>query len=154
MQTRAEDSELPSDWLVPVDAHIQRRADIANQSLSVDNVINAVVAAKELRLVVIDACRNNTFYNDTRGFNRKMVLRPGVLLVYSAQPGNIAIDDIGGRNSPFAEAFLESVRADPKRDVQKLFDAVSGRTSQLTGGEQLPQPIGGLGTGRDTPLAR
>ncbi len=140
------------DWIIPVDAVIKRRADVANNALRVDTLINAVLAAKQVRLVVIDACRNNTFWNETRGVSRKSVERASVLVVYSAQPGNVAIDDIGGRNSPFAQAFIETLRADPRRDVQKLFDAVTGRTAQLTQGEQRPQPIGGLGTGEVTPL--
>ncbi len=149
----ADDERSLYDWVIPVDAVIKRRADVANNALRVDTLINAVLAAKQVRLVVIDACRNNTFWNETRGVSRKSVERASVLIVYSAQPGNVAIDDIGGRNSPFAQAFIESLRADPKRDVQKLFDAVAGRTAQLTKGEQRPQPIGGMGTGEITPLA-
>ncbi len=145
-QMREEGAENSDDYVIPVDALINRRADVAKNAIRVDSLTTSVVAAKQLRLVIIDACRNSRFWSETRGATRRNVERPGVLIIYSAQPGNVAIDDLGdgNRNSPFARAFLDSLREGPKRDVRLLFSDVVGRTRKLTAGDQSPQPIDGL----------
>ncbi len=155
-QMREEGAENADDYVIPVDAQINRRADVAKNAIRVDTVTTAVTAAKQLRMVVIDACRNSRFWSETRGAARRNVERPGVLIIYSAQPGNVAIDDLGdgSRNSPFARAFLDALKEGPKRDVRLLFSDVVGRTRKLTNNDQSPQPIDGLATGDAMALAQ
>lgn len=151
---RAELSEFAEDWIIPVDAIIQHPEDVRRNAIRVDRLVNSVLRAKRLRLVVVDACRATPFPSGTRGLDPVRVSRPSVMIVYSASPGQLAKDQLrdGDRNSPFAAAFLETVRANPSQDVQKLFDGVVGRISSLTQGDQIPQPIGGMGTGKATSL--
>lgn len=147
-QMREEGSDAPRDWVIPVDAKINSRADVATNALPLNQLQLAVLAAKRLRLVVVDACRNNTFYGEgrgTRGLGRP-TSSPGVLVVYSTTPGDQAQDG-QGRNSPFAQAFLEAVRAKPGADIRQLFATVSGRTRDLTRGEQKPQTFSDLSSG-------
>ncbi len=153
-EMREADNEAPRDWIIPVDAKINSKSDVARNALLLDKLQISVLAAKRLRLVVVDACRDNTFYSDSRGaygFNRPASL-PGVMVVYSTAPGDQAQDG-AGRNSPFAQAFLEAVRANPNADVRQLFGTVTGRTNALTRGEQKPQTFSDLTIGDTLSLA-
>ncbi len=147
-QTRESGSENANDWVIPVDASIRTKADVDDNAINVDDLVNAVNSAKLLRLVVVDACRNSTFWNENRGLARRTIRREGALVVFSAGPGEAARDEVksGDRNSPFTGAFLDELRADSSRDVRVLFSDVTVRTRNLTNGEQNPQSIdGGLG---------
>jgi uncharacterized caspase-like protein len=154
-QMLEEGSELPFDWIIPVDAQINSKADVPKNALRLDELKIAVIAAKSLRLVVIDACRNSTFYagsRATRGLSRNAP-SPGVLVIFSTKPGNIAQDG-DGRNSPFALAFLENIRNKPQLDVRQLFSAVTGRVLELTKNEQAPETVSGLTSGDTLALAQ
>jgi tetratricopeptide (TPR) repeat protein len=134
--------EIPVEWVIPVDAKINNRKDATTSAIRLGTLSNAVLAAKTLRLVVMDACRDTRFYTGARGFTTHRDKNPGVVVIYSAQPGQIAQDGPENGNSPFAQAFLESVRKAPKQDVRLLFGAVAGRTEELTGVErQRPQVL-------------
>ncbi len=146
-QMREDGSEIPLDWVIPVDAKIQSAQDVSSNAISVETISNAVLAAKSLRLVVIDACRNTNFYTGLRGMTRNVTTYNGVFVVYSAQPGHVALDGPEGENSPFARAFLERIGGRTEIDVRQLIGDVVGRTASLTKGAQRPQPIDGLGTG-------
>ncbi len=153
-QMTEDGAEVPNDWVVPVDAKISKRAEVAPNAIRLDSLKIAVLAAKQLRMVVIDACRNNPFYTgsrSTRGMGRSVAM-PGVLLIQSTQPGNIAQDG-EGRNSPFAQAFLAEMRKGPKRDVRQLMSGVQGGVLGLTKGEQKPQIDDGLATAETVALA-
>src|SRR5215218_5956807 len=50
-----------SNYLIPVDARLERDTDIYDEALSLDRVLLAIEPAKKLRLVILDACRDNPF---------------------------------------------------------------------------------------------
>jgi tetratricopeptide (TPR) repeat protein len=50
-----------SNYLVPVDVKYEIDENIPNESVALDHVLNAVAGADKLRLVVLDACRENPF---------------------------------------------------------------------------------------------
>src|SRR5512138_1774803 len=50
-----------SNYLVPVDAVLERDVDIYDEALSLDRVMVSVEPARQLRLVILDACRDNPF---------------------------------------------------------------------------------------------
>jgi uncharacterized caspase-like protein len=49
------------NYLVPVDAKLERDTDVYDEGFSLDRVMVAVEPAKQLRLVILDACRDNPF---------------------------------------------------------------------------------------------
>ena len=49
------------NYLIPVDAKLERDIDVYDEALSLDRVLIAVEPAKKLRLVILDACRDNPF---------------------------------------------------------------------------------------------
>src|SRR3954466_12817342 len=50
-----------SNYLIPVDARLERDTDIYDEALSLDRILIAIEPAKKLRLVILDACRDNPF---------------------------------------------------------------------------------------------
>lgn len=49
------------NYVVPVDATIAADRDITFEAVSLDDVLNAAERANKLRLVILDACRDNPF---------------------------------------------------------------------------------------------
>ena len=50
-----------NNYLIPVDAVLARDVDVEDETVSVDRVMKALDPAKRLRLVILDACRDNPF---------------------------------------------------------------------------------------------
>src|SRR5690606_36124220 len=50
-----------TNYLIPVDASIQRDIDVEDETLSLDRILRILEPAKRLRLVILDACRDNPF---------------------------------------------------------------------------------------------
>src|SRR6185369_11663244 len=50
-----------TNYLVPVDAVLERDIDIYDEALSLERVLVSVEPARQLRLVILDACRDNPF---------------------------------------------------------------------------------------------
>ena len=53
-----------TNYLIPVDAKLERDTDVYDEAFSLDRVLLAVEPAKKLRLVILDACRDNPFCQD------------------------------------------------------------------------------------------
>src|SRR5712672_4184568 len=50
-----------TNYLIPVDAKLERDTDVYDEALSLDRVLVAIEPATRLRLVILDACRDNPF---------------------------------------------------------------------------------------------
>ena len=51
------------NYLIPVDARLATDRDIQFEAIGLEQVMNATEGAKKLRLILLDACRNNPFVN-------------------------------------------------------------------------------------------
>ena len=49
------------NYLIPVDAVLERDIDVEDETVSLDRVNQALEQAKRLRLIMLDACRDNPF---------------------------------------------------------------------------------------------
>ncbi len=49
------------NFLIPVDARVASNLDVQRQSISLDQLLEAVEGAREMRVVILDACRDNPF---------------------------------------------------------------------------------------------
>jgi tetratricopeptide (TPR) repeat protein len=139
------------NYLIPVDAKLEVDRDVEFEAIPLDRVMAAVDGAKKLRLVILDACRNNPFLGQmrrtiaTRSIGRGLApVEPeaGSLVVYSAKHGEIALDG-EGTNSPFASAFIKNL-ATPGLEVRRLFDVVRDDVMASTNGRQQPFSYGSL----------
>ena len=99
-----------ANYLIPVDARLERDTDIYDEGLSLDRILIAIEPAKKLRLVILDACRDNPFARTMKrtvasraigqGLAKVEPTSPNVLIAYSAKAGSTAADG-DGKNSPF-----------------------------------------------------
>ena len=148
-----------SNYLIPVDAKLERDTDVYDEALSLDRVLVAVEPAKQLRLVILDACRDNPFGRTmkrtlaSRGIGRGLAqVEPtstNTLIAYSAKAGFTAQDG-DGANSPFTIALSKHLTT-PGLDVRRAFGFVRDEVLKSTGNKQEPFVYGSLG-GEDVPL--
>src|SRR4249919_4360242 len=147
------------NYLIPVDARLERDTDVYDEALSLDRILIAIEPAKKLRSVILDACRDNPF---TRRMKRTVASRaigqglakvepssPNMLIAYSAKAGSTAADG-DGKNSPFTVALANHI-ATPGLDVRRAFGFVRDEVLKTTGNKQEPFVYGSLG-GEDVPL--
>jgi Caspase domain len=127
------------NYLIPVDAKITSPADLANNSVRLVDVMATLEAIpSRLRIVVLDACRNNPFptVNDA-GRGLAIVDAPnGSIVGYSTAPGAEALDGSGG-HSPYTAAFLRDAR-EPNVPIEQLFKRVRLDVNHATEGQQTP----------------
>ena len=50
-----------TNYLIPTDATLETDSDVLDETLPLDRALFAVEPAKQLRLVILDACRDNPF---------------------------------------------------------------------------------------------
>jgi uncharacterized caspase-like protein len=148
-----------SNYLIPIDAKLERDTDVFDEALSLDRVLVAIEPAKQLRLVILDACRDNPFAKSmkrtvaTRGIGRGLAqvepTSPNTLIAYSAKAGSTAQDG-DGSNSPFTIALSKHLTT-PGLDVRRAFGFVRDDVLKTTNNRQEPFVYGSLG-GEDVPL--
>ncbi|MGY8679614.1 caspase family protein [Bradyrhizobium sp. UFLA05-153] len=148
-----------ANYLIPVDAKLERDTDVYDEALSLDRVLVAIEPAKQLRLVILDACRDNPFGKTmkrtiaSRGIGRGLAqvepTSPNTLIAYSAKAGSTAQDG-DGSNSPFTIALAKHLTT-PGLDVRRAFGFVRDDVLKTTNYKQEPFVYGSLG-GDDVPL--
>ncbi|WP_370691940.1 caspase family protein [Bradyrhizobium xenonodulans] len=149
-----------NNYLVPVDAQLENDTDVYDETIGLDRILVAIEPAKKLRLVILDACRDNPFAKNmkrtmasravARGLAKVEPTSPNTLVAFAAKAGLTALDG-DGRNSPFATALAHHL-ATPGLDLRKAFGYVRDEVLQATTNRQEPFIYGSLG-GDDVVLA-
>lgn len=142
-----------TNYLVPADAKLARDFDIEDEALSLDRLLKAIEPAKRLRLVMLDACRDNPFSKTmkrtvaSRSVGRGLAkVEPTVsdtLIAFAAKAGSVALDG-DNVNSPFTTALLENIAA-PGVDLRIAFGRVRDSVMASTSRKQEPYVYGSLG---------
>jgi hypothetical protein len=139
------------NWLIPVDARLDDERDLPFQAIDLDVVLDTVVGAKGLRVVVLDACRDNPFTRSirqrsgTRGLADRGLADievSGTLVLYAQRAGATALDGSGG-DSPFAIALARRL-PEPGTDIRILVSQVRDDVLAMTGNKQEPFSYGSL----------
>jgi len=148
-----------TNYLIPVDARLERDTDVYDEAFSLDRVLLAIEPAKQLRLVILDACRDNPFAKIMKrtvasraigqGLAKVEPASPNTLIAYAAKAGSTAADG-DSRNSPFTAALVKHITT-PGLDVRKAFGFVRDDVLKNTSNRQEPYVYGSLG-GDDVPL--
>ena len=158
-----------TNYLIPIDAKIASGADLASQGVPVSEIIAAEAGAKKLKLVVLDACRDNPLPAEPPSPNAVASAAPvasgdaarslartlaqgkglaaikvdaGTLIVFAAKEGQTALDG-DGDDSPFAIAVVQRI-ATPGVEINKLFRLVRDDVMEATAGRQEPYTYGSL----------
>lgn len=138
------------NYLIPVDAKLARDRDLEIEATRLDTLLLMGEGAR-MRIVVLDACRNNPFIASMQRTLRNRAVGRGLaavepegetLVVYAAKAGATAADG-DGANSPFAEAMAKRV-TQPGLEISLLFRAVRDDVLAKTGRAQEPFTYGSL----------
>jgi uncharacterized caspase-like protein len=142
-----------TNYLVPVDARLSNDFDVEDEGVSLDRVLRALDPVRRLRLVILDACRDNPFSKTMkrtvasrsigRGLAKIEPTMSNTLVAFAAKAGAVA-EDGDGENSPFAAALLKYI-AEPGLDLRLAFGRVRDDVLKSTGNRQEPFVYGSLG---------
>jgi caspase domain-containing protein len=127
------------NYLLPVDAKISSPYDLDGNSLRLVDLMGTLDAiSSRMRIVVLDACRNNPFPEvSDAGRGLAIVDAPnGSIVGYSTAPGMEAADG-DGNHSPYTSAFLNIAR-EPNLPIEQLFKRVRLEVNHATRGRQTP----------------
>jgi hypothetical protein len=127
------------NYLVPVDAKISSEPDLVNGSVRLVDVMATLEAIpSRMRIVILDACRNNPFpsLNET-GRGLAIVDAPnGSIVGYSTAPGTEALDGAGD-HSPYTAVLLQEAH-EKNLPIEQLFKRVRLDVNNSTDGRQTP----------------
>src|SRR5690242_14813704 len=135
------------NYLAPVDARLVDEADL-RRMVRLDEMVQDLQQAKNLRILVVDACRDNPLAEQLKrslGTTRALPLQrglakidspEGMIVSYATQAGRTA-EDGDGRNSPYTAAFLKNIEA--RDEIGTIFRRVSAEVYSATRQTQLPE---------------
>ncbi|WP_063683143.1 caspase family protein [Bradyrhizobium stylosanthis] len=142
-----------TNYLIPTDATLETDSDVLDETLPLERALFAVEPARQLRLVILDACRDNPFAKTMkrtmaaravgRGLAKVEPTSPNTMIAFAAKAGSTASDG-DSRNSPFAAALVERLPT-PGLDLRKAFGFVRDDVLKNTGYKQEPYVYGSLG---------
>lgn len=141
------------NYLVPADARLASDFDIEDETISLDRVMRSLDGARRLKLVILDACRDNPFATSMkrtvasraigRGLAKVEPSMSDTLIAFAARAGAVASDG-DGQNSPFAAALVRNI-TEPGLDLRIAFGRVRDEVLKATGNRQEPFVYGSLG---------
>ena len=128
------------NFLLPVDAVIDKMEDIPRQCVDVGTLIAGITkAANAMNMVILDACRDNPFGNvrkiDQKGLSQ-LDAPPGTFLAYATSPGNVASDG-DGANGLYTENLLRELKV-PEAKIEDVFKRVRLGVRRRSNGQQIP----------------
>ena len=149
------------NYLLPVDAMIDRESDVPRKAASLDEMIDKISeAGRGVNIVILDACRTPPVtLPKTRSIGNAglaQVLAPqGTLVAFSTAPGAVAYDGTDGA-SPYTRNLIAQLRV-PGQPVEQMYKRVRTAVARETGERQMPWESSSL-TGdfcfRDGPSGR
>jgi uncharacterized caspase-like protein len=133
------------NYLMPIDAALADEADL-KRFVRVDDIINDLQQAKNLRILILDSCRDNPLADMLkrsatraasvgRGLSKVEAPR-GTIVSFSTQSGQVAADGVG-RNSPYTTAFLKHI--EEPQEIGEVFRDISSDVYDASGKTQLPE---------------
>ena len=136
--------------LIPVDVGLNREGDL-RRTVLLDDLLTEVSQARELGLVILDACRDNPFAARLnqgtgrsvagRGLARVGQTGKNTLVAFATREDTIAAD-----SGVYAAALVQHL-ATPGLEVERLFGKVRDEVMRRTGNVQQPFTYGSLGGG-------
>ena len=146
-----------TNYLIPVDARLASDRDADDETIQLGRLVSSADGAKRLRLIILDACRDNPFVGTMRrerkvanravsaGLGKVEPTSTDTLIAYAAKAGSTASDG-DGEHSPFTAAVLKNLTV-PGLDIRLAFGRVRDEVLKVTGNLQEPFVYGSLGGG-------
>lgn len=146
-----------TNYLIPTDAKLASDRDADDEAIPLERMVASADGAKKLRVIILDACRDNPFTvsmrRERKGGTRAVASGLGkveptstdTLIAYAAKAGSTA-DDGDGEHSPFTSAVLKNLTV-PGLDIRLAFGRVRDEVMKSTQSRQEPFVYGSLGGG-------
>jgi uncharacterized caspase-like protein len=138
-----------TNYLLPVDADIKSEMDVKlGSAINIDLTLDQTMADAKVKLVFLDACRDNPFAakiksgSATRSLSvqsglAEMKSSEGTLIAFATGPGQTALDGQEGNNSPFTRALIDNI-TQPGIEIQQAMTKVRAEVNEETNKNQLP----------------
>ena len=147
------------NYLIPVDARLASDRDAEDEAIPLERLVSSADGAKRLRLIILDACRDNPYVRVMRrerknisasravsaGLGKVEPTSTDTLIAYAAKAGSTA-EDGEGQHSPFTTSVLKNLTV-PGLDVRLAFGRVRDEVLKMTASRQEPFVYGSLGGG-------
>jgi uncharacterized caspase-like protein len=136
------------NYLLPIDANLKSELDVKlGGPLDVNVMLDQTMSTAKVKLVFLDACRDNPFVEQisrsarTRSITvgsglAEMKSSEGTLLAFATAPGQVALDGDTG-HSPFTTALLNNLSA-PNTEISVALTKVRAQVADLTKRKQSP----------------
>jgi uncharacterized caspase-like protein len=137
-----------TNYLLPIDADIKSEMDVKlGAAINIDLTLDQTMSDAKVKLVFLDACRDNPFAakiksNATRSVSvasglAEMKSGEGTLIAFATGPGQTALDGQEGTNSPFTRALIAHI-TEPGMEIQQAMTEVRAQVNEETNKGQLP----------------
>jgi hypothetical protein len=138
-----------TNYLLPVDADLKSEMDVKlGAAINVDLTLEQTMADAKVKLVFLDACRDNPFAAKIRSAKAtrsvavatglaEMKSGEGTLIAFATGPGQTALDGENGTNSPFTRALVANI-TQPGVEIQQAMTKVRAQVNEETNKNQLP----------------
>jgi uncharacterized caspase-like protein len=137
-----------TNYLLPVDADIKSEMDVKlGAAINIDLTLDQTMGDAKVKLVFLDACRDNPFaakikQTATRSVSvgqglAEMKSGEGTLIAFATGPGQTALDGTDGQNSPFTKALIAHI-TQPGVEIQQAMTEVRAQVNEETNKGQLP----------------
>jgi Caspase domain len=135
------------NYLMPTDAELEDEISVRYQMVGLQDVTAALDRANGVKIMILDACRNNPLANRLQGALRglssptrglaRVDKTQGMVVAYATAADEVAQDG-QGRNSPFTAALLKRIQ-EPGLEIEMMFRRVAADVNAQTGGRQRPE---------------
>lgn len=132
------------NFLLPLKTQVVREADLRLNAIRAEDVLSYMESAQSaVKIVILDACRDNPFAvrfrisNASRGLADIALGNSEFTVAYAATAGNTA-EDGAGANSPYAMALAKRLPT-PDAEIFDILRMVRIDVSNATNGRQLPE---------------
>jgi uncharacterized caspase-like protein len=138
-----------TNYLLPVDADLKSEADVKlGATINVDTTLEQTMGDAKVKLVFLDACRDNPFAAKMRSVKLSRGLTvdsglaamntgQGTLIAFATSPGQTALDGDKGTNSPFTRALVANI-TQPGVEIQQAMTKVRYQVNDETNKNQMP----------------
>ena len=137
-----------TNYLLPIDADIKSEMDVKlGAAINIDLTLDQTMGDAKVKLVFLDACRDNPFAAKIRSTSTRSVSvgqglaemksGEGTLIAFATGPGQTALDGQEGTNSPFTRALIAHI-AEPGVEIQQAMTEVRAQVNDETNKGQLP----------------
>ena len=136
------------NYLLPVDAALEDETSLDFEAVSVDFVLRQMSRETSIRLVFLDACRDNPLAEvlaktaGVKGASSGLAEIPienggaGTLVAFAASPNQLAYDG-SGEHSPFTAALIQHI-GESNVSITEAMNRVTSDVFKATAGKQRP----------------